>query len=130
MGRADALEQARQLPHDPVRHAAQAKHKAHGHGHAAYTGDIIQPGRDCDKADAKKQQCIEHLYGKLDASGQAHHSIHRVHEALHRLAGIALLAAGVREELDRHDVRVTVHNASSHDRSRIRLLLRYLVDLR
>ena len=50
--------------------------------------------------------------------------MHGIQEQTHAVLGIGILTVGVREHLDRADIRIRVDHASGHDRACIGLLVR------
>ena len=127
---ADVLEEAGDLPHDPVRHALQAQHEAHRQGDGAGRHRIDRPQPQRGGGDREQQGRVE----TVERHGQQRHEAqllaHRVEEVRHAFLRVAVLAVGMREHLHGRDVRVGVDDAPGHHRARVRLDVRDLAQPR
>ena len=121
--RADVLEQARHLPHDPVRHALQPQ----GHrGRCRYRSDsdcAVRPQPQRHAAHAGGEPHAEGVVRNLEEAYQPHLPVAGVHELAHRVSRKAGLALCMREQLDGRDVGVCIGDAAGHQGARIGLRL-------
>ncbi len=124
--RADVLEQRRHFPHDPLRHAVDAQHKADRDGDRADRDAAVQPEPDRQRRD--RRTAATQLFG-IDSAWKHRDQAH--------LTGAR--SPGTRPCLPWHrslpgracensftvcDVGVAVDDAAGHHRARIRLLRR------
>ena len=127
---ADILEQARDFPHDPLRHRLHAQRKADRDGHGARADDVAGPEQDARGGDQEHEQRVVEIDDDVEAGDEAHLAVHGVEEAGHRIPRIGLLAAGMGEQLHGLDVRVRINDPAGHHRAGIGLLLGDLPEAR
>ncbi|MNL14113.1 hypothetical protein D3C87_1350430 [compost metagenome] len=85
---------------------------------------------DAHSEDREKQRAVHQRDGGLQERDHAHLLVNRAQEAIHGFAGIALLAPGMGEELDRGDIGVAVDDPAGHQRTGIGLRLGNLAQAR
>ena len=127
---ADALEQPRELPHDPVGHALEPEHEAHARRHRPDRRRAVHPQRDAGGTDREQQQRVQQIERDVHPRHQPHLRVDGAEEAFHAVLRVACLVAGVGEQLDGGHVGVAVDDASGHLRTRVRLAPRYRLQLR
>ena len=82
--RADVLEQAGHLPHDPVRHALQAQRHGGGCGHRANTNRPLRPQPQRHTRHTRCESHAQRVVDDLERTHQPHLGVARGHEVLHR----------------------------------------------
>ncbi len=120
---ADVLEERRDLPHDPLRHAVQAQHEADADRDRADRHEAVDPQADAHRADAEEQQRVEEQKADEELGDETPLPVDGLQEQPHRILGVGHLARGVGEELHGADIGVGVDDAAGHLGARVGLPL-------
>ena len=115
----DILENARDLPTHPARHVGDLpdQRQTGGNHRRCDQPSVPQPQADSGRCD--HQQRIERRQRGHETGRHAHMRGKACAVCIHRLAHIGIFLPGAREQLDRHDVGVAVHDPSHHHRARL-----------
>ncbi len=121
--RADILEQRRNFPHDPLRHAVDTHGKTDRDGDRADGDSARQPQIDSESADREKGDTVVCVDEYVEERNLPHLPVNSAQEFVHARAGVCLLPPCMGEELDRAYVGVAVDDAPGHHRARVGLFL-------
>ncbi|MCY1228307.1 hypothetical protein D9M72_406130 [compost metagenome] len=128
--RTDVLEERRDFPHDPLRHAVDAHRQTDRNRDRADRDGTRQPEMDAKRGDGKECDAVVGINEDVEQRHLAHLAMYGVEETVHAVTRIAFLAAGMGEQLDRADIGVAVDDPARHHRARVGLLLGDLLQAR
>ena len=127
---ADVVEDADRGPHDPARHGGDADREAAGDGDVADRQDSLRPEPHAERGRSGDQEPVHGDDGARHRRDEPRRVAELLQMVVDRVAGVVVLARGVREELHRLDVGVAVDDAAGQHRPRLRYDHRPFADAR